>query len=58
MTGTDLTNIRRQLDLTQTGLAEKIGKSLRTIQRWEQLPSVPAYVGWALVEIQYQMALA
>ena len=36
MTGKDLRKHRKQLDLTQAGLAERLGVTANTVARWER----------------------
>ena len=36
MTGKDLQKHRKQLDLTQAGLAERLGVTANTVARWER----------------------
>ena len=41
ITGKDLTDLRNQHNFTQAGLAQKLGKSLSLVQKWEQGDSIP-----------------
>ena len=52
MTGAELTHARNQLRLTQSQLAEHLGVTLRTVQRYERSPVIPRIVAWALLDIK------
>ena len=52
MTGAELTHARNRLGLTQSALAEHLGVTLRTVQRYERAPMIPRAVAWALLDIK------
>lgn len=52
MTGAELTHARNRLGLTQSALAEHLGVTLRTVQRYERSPVIPRVVAWALLDIK------
>jgi putative transcriptional regulator len=51
MKGKDIKRIRERLGLTQTGFAELIGVSARTLQNWEIDRNAPSGAAHALLKL-------
>lgn len=56
MKGKDLRKRRISLELTQGGLAQKLGVSANTVARWERDEmSIPPYLDLALKQIEKEL---